>query len=116
MKELKCHLWQKDNITNADLDRDTFELVKTLVDSSHLDRSILKCKQCGQLYFFEFYEEIDWEKGNDPQYSTWVPIESDEQAEKMSKMSPIELLQFSPRLQKDFPSDADKPTFKWIGK
>jgi len=28
----------------------------------------------------------------------------------------FELLKFSPRLQKDFPMDAEKPTVRWIEK
>jgi hypothetical protein len=59
---------------NPELVRDTpmkerFELVETYADESHLRRYLLKCRECGQLYFFEFYEWVDWEHGNDPQYS-----------------------------------------------
>ena len=46
----------------------------------------------------------------------FVPIETKDEAEKIAKMSPIELLQFSHRLQDDWPAKADKPKIYWIGK
>jgi hypothetical protein len=42
---------------------------------------MLKCRECGQLYFFEFYDWIDWEDGRDPQYTTYIPVEIDEEVE-----------------------------------
>lgn len=70
----------------------------------------------GQLYFFEFYEEIDWEGGNDPQYTTYIPVETNEEIETLKKSSPLELLQFFPRLQIDFPKEAKEPKVWWNGK
>ena len=106
MKEPKqCHLWK--NPTKDDLD---FENVATYVESSHFDRGLIKCKRCGQLYYYEFYEVIDWEKGNDKMYSTYIPIEYDKTLiEDLNKRSPMELLAISPRLQWD-PDDS----LKWI--
>ncbi len=111
----QCLLWQKDNLISSDLAiGDTFDVVKTYTEESHLIRSLVKCIQCGQLYFHEFLEEVDWENGRDSQYTTYIPIEDIEDADELNKKSSFELLQFSPRLQKDFPCDADKPTIKWI--
>ncbi len=112
---IKCHLFNKDTLTEVDLSHDTFEHIKEYVDESHLMRDLLKCRECGQLYFFEFYEEVDWKDGQDPQYTTWIPVESGEKADEMNKLSPLEILQFFPRIQKDFPKDADKPTIKVTG-
>lgn len=115
--DIKCHLWNKDKPTKEDIDlKSNFELLHTFVHDSHLWRYLLKCKECGQLYFYEFYEEIDWDKGNDPQYTTFIPVASEDEAKKMAEKSPLELLQFSPRLQQDWPSDAEKSTIRWIGK
>lgn len=113
----KCHLWNKEELTEEDIiPRNNFELLKTYVDESHLWRYLLKCKDCGQLYFYEFYEEIDWKEGKDPQYTTLIPVASDEEAKKMAELSTIEILKFSPRLQSDFPSNAEKTKVHWIGK
>jgi hypothetical protein len=51
-------------------------LLDTYADDSHLSRRLLKCRECAQLYFFEFYEEIDWLDSKDPQYVTYIPVET----------------------------------------
>ena len=86
-----------------------FELSETFVDESHLSRELLRCKDCGQLYFFEFYEEIDWEDGNDPQFCTYIPVETGAEIEILKKASPIKLLEYLPQLRRDFPKDAKSP-------
>lgn len=96
--------------------QDFFELIGTYVDESHLMRDLLKCRECGQLYFHEFYEEIDSEDGNDPQYITYMPVETEDEIKTLKAASQFGLLAFSPRLQKDFPMDAEKPAVRWIGK
>jgi hypothetical protein len=63
----QCALWKKPELIDEPR-QNRFELLETFVDESHLSRELLRCKECGQLYFFEFYEEIDWEDGNDPQF------------------------------------------------
>ena len=93
-----------------------FDVIEVFVDESHIKRRLVKCKECGQLYFDEFYEEIDWLYGDDPQYITLLPVSSKEDIEKLKKASVTELTRFTPRLQKDFPKDADKPKVYWIGK
>jgi len=62
----------------------------------------------------EFYEEIDWSGRNDPQYSTYIPVDSDSEIETLKRTSPSGLLQFGPRLQKDWPRDAERPTLRWM--
>jgi hypothetical protein len=43
--------------------KDRFEVVETCVEEDHWWRYVLKGCECGQLYFFEFYELVDWEGG-----------------------------------------------------
>ena len=53
------------------------ELVREL-DRDEMDhwwRFHLKCRSCGQDYLFEFFEEIDWKGGNDPQSKALIPLE-----------------------------------------
>ncbi|HST76968.1 MAG TPA: hypothetical protein VLN58_00615, partial [Verrucomicrobiae bacterium] len=66
-------------------------------------------------YYYEFYEWIDWEGGNDPQYRTWVPVESREEIEELNKTDHISLLKYFPRLQSDFPRDATEAKVFWVG-
>lgn len=110
---IQCHLWRA-NLSPDEL-VDQFKPFKIYSESSHLDRAIMSCKHCGQLYFYEWYEEIDWKHGNDPQYSTWIPVASTLDADRMNELNSLEILKFTPRLQRDFPSEAKEPTAKWIG-
>jgi hypothetical protein len=43
-------------------------------------------------------------------------VESREEAEELNKADYIGLLKFSPRLQSDFPKDADQPKVFWVGR
>jgi hypothetical protein len=96
--------------------KEGFELIDTYADESHLRRYLLKCRECGQLYFFEFYEWVDWEHGNDPQYSKYIPLPTASDAQMLRKASQAEPLLFSPSLNIDFPKNADALTIYWAGK
>lgn len=116
-KPTQCALWEHPELLlKPGKLKDLFERIETYVDDDHLLRSLLKCRECGALYFHEFYEWIDWEDGNDPQYSTYIPVETDEEIKALKTASPFGLLGFSPRLQRDFPKDAARPTVRWVGK
>ncbi len=109
-----CKLLQTENPGESDIDLYNFKLIKTFEEESHLIRRLLKCKDCRQLYFYEFYEIIDWVGGNDSQYRTFIPVDSIKKAEEMSKVTPMELLKCIPRLQKDWPSDQESPKIFWV--
>jgi hypothetical protein len=102
MTTQKCHLIEKtpDRTDLVPLDQH-FTLLKTFTKESHLWRYLLKCRSCEQLYFYEFYEEIDWSEGKDPQYCTFIPVKSRDEAEVLSKKSVMDLLGIIPRLQND---------------
>jgi hypothetical protein len=109
----QCHLWDKENLTAKDL-HDSFAVVERFVEEPHHSRSLRRCKECGQLYFHEFYEWVDWVNGNDPQYQTYIPVESRDEIETLLNATKFTLLAFSPRLQSDFPKDAQEPKVYWI--
>lgn len=111
MKPEQCILWKKPELIDGPL-KNHFEYLKTFTDNSHMERSLLRCRECGQLYFYEFYEEIDWESGNDPQYITLIPVRTSVEAKTLNQLLPIELLQYSPRMQQDYKN----PTLRWVGK
>lgn len=95
----QCNLWNKNNLTTEDLE---FEIIQIYLDESHFSRSLVRCKECGQLYYSEFYEIIDWDDGDDNQFRTYIPIDSNPNIiENLNNMSPLELLGCSPRLQRD---------------
>lgn len=112
-KPIQCALWEKPELVTT---KDYFEIVEVFEDESHLIRRLLKCRECNQLYFYEFYETIDWENGNDPQYRSYIPVETKDEIETLKNASVFDLMKFSPRLQRDFPKDAETPTTQWVGK
>ena len=104
----QCHLWSKEPLTKSDL---RFRMIETYSEENHFEQKLLECADCGQVFYSQFYEEIDWEDGNDSQYSTFIPIQpSKETIERLNKSSPIELLQFIPRLHYDSKTET---TIKW---
>src|ERR1700733_7265532 len=88
----QCVLWH--NPTRVrDRVQDRFEIIDTYEDDSNLIRRLLKCRECGQLYFYEFYEEIDWIDGDDPQYRKYIPVSNMSDVEILQKASHFELQQ-----------------------
>ena len=55
-------------------------------------------------------EWVDWDKGNDKQYSTLVPVQTSEEIAALKRTSTFTLMTYFPRLQ----FDGREP--KWIGK
>jgi hypothetical protein len=102
-----CHLWNKRDLSVEDLRQD-LACEQEYVDDSHLIRRLLSCKKCGQLYFYEFYEEIDWQEGNDPQYRTWIPVDDRESAQSLNALSVFEILKY-PSIRYDWPRDQKEP-------
>ena|ERR1043165_1052554 len=111
----QCVLWENPALV-AGPQEGRFKRLATYVDDDHLTRCLLRCRECGQLYFYEFSEEIDWGGGDDPQYRTYIPVETETEIEALKKASRFDLLNYFPRLQRDWPKDAQAPTVRWVGK
>jgi hypothetical protein len=84
----QCAYWDDPKPVRSTPMKEIFELIDTYAYESHLHRYLLKCRECGQLYFFEFYEWIDREHGNDPQYSKYIPVSTMDEVEMLKNMSP----------------------------
>ena len=111
----ECHLYHHRPLT-AELIRASLAPVKEYTDDLHLIRSLLRCSECGQLYFHEFFEIVDWVNGNDAQYSSWIPVADEASADQLSLLSPMELNAYG-GIHVDFPSGADEPTAPyWTGR
>jgi len=98
-----CHLLQNDEVEYYTDLHNSLEEVKEYIHESHLWRHLKRCKECGQLFLFEFYEWVDWENGNDPQYDTWIPVKNIHEADKLNKLTPTELNAYF-GLHRDWPS------------
>lgn len=113
----RCHLWKKKEVAKEDLRvGETLELLKTFIEESHESRRLLRCRDCGQLYFYEFLEDIDWVNGNDPQYVTLIPVETADEALKLAQLPSTEFMKLTPRIQKDWPADAAEPKVYRVGR
>ncbi len=108
-----CVLWRDpESVISAPL-ADGFELLETFVKESHWWRYLLKCRGCGQRYFFEFLEEIDWADGDDPQYCTWIPLETDEELERLKAAAQLDMRTFLPHLCDDRPKGEKRKVY-WV--
>ena len=108
----QCVLWREPERVREGLQKN-FELVEEYADESHLRRYLLKCRECGQLYFFEFCEEIDWEKGNDPQHTKYIPVSTVKESAELASLTTVALSDVSPALCIDYPKEAESPTVYW---
>ncbi len=113
LKEPKlCHLWKSEKLQHKELAvGQALKEVKIFEDDSHHMKKLLKCRKCGQLYFYEFYEEMSFSDGNDSSYRTFVPVENSKIAEKIAQGDIYSSGHYSPRIQHD---NTGAPL--WIGK
>jgi hypothetical protein len=105
----QCALWEHPERALGKFS-ETFELVEEYVDDSHHERSLWKCRECGQLYFREWYEHVDWDEGDDKIYTTLIPVQTMDEVAALKATTVFTLLLYSPRLQ----LDGQQPV--WIGK
>lgn len=82
----QCILWRKENLIPLDLSPDNFEFVKRLPDIPNVSEQVKRCKECGQLYLFEYNDLFVSPWSDDlPVYMTYVPI-SEEELKEHSKV------------------------------
>ncbi len=98
-------------LTEDDLQE--FETLKIYTMESHLVRKLLKHVPSGELYFYEFYEKIDWLNGNDPQYNTYIPVANETESDNINKLDLFEIHNITPRIIFDWKED-DTKTIHWI--
>ena len=111
----QCHLWNKKVLEEKEDIWFVFEPIQTFFEDSHFSRRLVKCRECGQLYLKEFYEKIDWVDGDDPQYLTFIPVRSKEEAEKINRADLWEIQNFLPKLNVDCPKGGPVQIY-WRGR
>ncbi|MDX2092804.1 MAG: hypothetical protein SFX73_33365 [Kofleriaceae bacterium] len=68
------------------------EIDERLSDDSHFGVTIRHCTRCGQTFLFVFTEFVDWQGGEDDQYTDVVPISGAEAAEALQRPSDLQFL------------------------
>jgi hypothetical protein len=110
----QCVLWREpERVGGGPLERQ-FERLETFVHESHWWRYLLRCRECGQRYVFEFHEDVDWAGGNDPQFCTWIPVSTEDEIKAAREAAHSGLGAFVPRLCQDWPSDAATARIYWV--
>ena len=100
---IQCRLWREPELL-ARKDAPLFDVLERFHETSHDLRALVRCTECGERYVFDFHEEIDWDEGADPSYSTYVPVRHDADIAALRDVpAQFGSLEFSPRLQYDTP-------------
>jgi hypothetical protein len=89
-----------------------------LIDESHYHVMVMSCGQCSQSFLSVFTELIDWQKGEDPQEWTSIPITAAELALLTAQGEVSESLinsigQGRRSLRHSFPKGASAPSTCW---
>ena len=108
-----CHLWKEkspDTVKYLQIVKEYAGPFNT--DADEAMRSVKKCSNCGQLYFYEMLEWRD-DGGNDPIYRTIIPVKEAEDADKLAKLSQFDVLDHLPQIRYNWPDDAKHPSIFW---
>lgn len=106
----QCNLWLREDLTPFDLD---MEIVKVYTRTSHIERDLLKCRECGQLYFHDWYEHVNF-KGGASMYDTYIPVETETEIEELSNVEQsADLARYVPQLHGSFTNDRND-NLKWV--
>jgi hypothetical protein len=109
-KPTLCALWKKNTFTPASMNLD---LVTVLSRTSHIERDLLKCRECGQLYFHEWYEHVRFKHGAD-MYDTYIPVETEKDIEELTRTKDsASLAKFIPQLHGSF-TNGRGDHLRWI--
>lgn len=96
----QCVLWRTPKLI-MDWNPDFFEGIETFFEDEHFRRFLLKCRECGQLYIYDFYEEVSFSGGDDTLIVQYIPVETDDEIKTLKDASVREIMQVFPRLLKD---------------
>ncbi|RNF33990.1 hypothetical protein A7A09_013885 [Paracoccus methylarcula] len=110
---MRCDLWtHPERIAQLGV-FDRFVQIEVYDDQEHRTYQQIQCRLCGQKYFYEFYEVIDWKDGDDPQYMTFIPIRGDSDIESLKNCRDVSSSGEFPRLLCDHLKGAEKPRVHW---
>ncbi len=85
----QCHLWSSP--LTWEMLQDTLGNLKWYKKDYHYARQLKRCNSCGQLYFHEFYEEVDFRDGEDRQYFIFIPVDNIKAADELNQLTRLEL-------------------------
>jgi hypothetical protein len=104
MDPVNCVLWKKETLLAEDL-YDLFDEVHVFHQNVNSSKRLLRCKECGQLYLYEFTGS-----GTLPNESLQVMYFPVKQIGKVLEAAKSGL----PRIEVLWPAGQEKPTAQWI--
>jgi hypothetical protein len=109
-KPTQCILWNKTGLLPTDLN---MQLMKVFKRGTHIERDLLKCRECGQLYFHDWYEHVSFSHDAD-MYDTYIPVETDNQVDELSKIeNSADFTKYVPQLHGSF-TNGHNDELRWI--
>lgn len=108
---IQCRYWNEPEALNGRY-WDAFERLRRIVDERHLDRMELRCKECGQHYFYGFAEEVNYGGSGDPHVISLIPVRSEDDIQALLQTSVLGLRTVFPRMQRSN-TDAKSPN-EWV--
>jgi hypothetical protein len=112
-KPEQCALWRSPEVVRDS--HEIFEAVVTYQDESDHRRVLLKCRECGHLYFYEMYEPCHW-GDDDPVYRTYIPVASAEQATEVAALSVWDVARCAPAIHENWSRGKDRSEIFWTGR
>jgi hypothetical protein len=109
LKPTQCVLWENPDRIAAKFS-ELLDEVESYEDSSHITRSLYRCRECGQRYFHEWFEWVDWKEGHDKRYTTLIPVQTQAEIDALKETDIFRPMTYFPRLQ------IDGGLAKWMGK
>lgn len=107
----KCHLWTKPELDINDFS--TLKEVERYRDDGDWIRQMMKCSECGQHYYKEFYETDDW-SGGGGQYRTYIPIKPTKKIiAQLNALNYLDIHTVSPRLLDDW-QEGGGHNVRWV--
>ncbi|MHB8860551.1 MAG: hypothetical protein ACYC48_02335 [Minisyncoccota bacterium] len=111
-KPTQCALWSKEKVEPWDLNLESLEV---FTNEPLLKRELFRCRECGQLYFHEWYEHHNFRR-DAYMYDTFIPVDTEEDITVLTQVkSSAELMAFLPQLHGSY-TNSQEDTLKWIGK
>jgi hypothetical protein len=104
----QCVLWEQPERAIGRGFSQCLEEIASYQDGRHRIRSLEKCRECGQLYFYDWFEWTERDEGVDWALSNLIPVQTEAEIEALKQASSV--LRYWPRLQMGGGEAA------WVGK
>jgi len=95
----QCVLWEHPERVKGSAFSRCLEEIACYEQGRHQTRTLEKCRECGQLYFYDWFEWSEREEGIDWAVSNLIPVQTEAEIEALKQASSSDLLLYWPRLQ-----------------